>query len=1073
LPNPEKQGHLLAPTWCSQGGPFDFDRPTMPERVQDCAAAAILAKVSAMCSEKSQLEARVLDLESELRRCAQRSEPSGAGTLPPRLVDQKSSEAERLELRLRDHGVRLPRRQDTSEERMSPCWKRRGKTLEELQRELDLNVSLLKFEDGKAVRYVDVVRINLLVEHQGTKYCLSERTRFDVSSGRRHNLQLPLQKKMRIGHDWRDETRNALRCVVCLEDAWQDAYLQIDESSYKRYQADPAVCHFCSEFPGLQTVGHVHEVSVHISSLDALPKDEGQREVLKAIGLPSCCDFVTDEITADGLIRLHAWHWRTCEQERLEEIAGFEHYLAQHGVDVALFGTGSMKSLGQLYAEVHENQESSLVEHTKEGGGGEGMELIRTLSLLQIKLVVEVYRQKRVLTSNEQYLDDGRRRKVKQFLVHKMRPGESWNDVLPRAFLERLGVPTATQESCFKFDPESQEYEESVKQSQGYPVRTRYKIWTVTVNVSDPKGVGMSELGLPKGNSFISTEGNLGKNNRGRLHIWHWEVMETNEEQSENFMGTGYEELVRELQEAENLVMQTARHAHNVDMGLDAPLEQTLAKIRSCLSKAMKIDQDGADFDLARMFRKSTAFAGQQSGILADFISSNFTRATRALGGEKGDVKVLAESHTGSLEVLADRDTGSLELHASDLQSMVPDAAMMPALQAIRQNMESFGLCMLDIHEQSGHSVLPLYGLAALGPLCSSVLKCGIDACARFLHRIDSYYYTNPYHNAIHAAQVCHGGSWLAHNLGLAEHQRALERGAFVLAALCHDLKHFGRNNSFCISTNHALSLVYNDAKVLENMHAATCFQALKDDEAGGLLERLREQDRQPLRAQIIELILSTDMSEHFQAISKSRIRRETHDFSMESEADRRFLAQMCLKGGDIGHSALPWDSHVRWSQRISEEFFSQGDEERKLGLPISALCDRNTVGHLGKSQRGFIEFVCMPLFEELACFWNHRGPDKAAVSAGGEAEAEAGAEAAHEKRTTGGRSAAEAVQPKATPPWRKENLVQVHIVSQLRANALRWNEDADAVAQLVRKLRSDDDAEPPEVCLNIAPAPL
>merc|ERR1712012_502250 len=58
-----------------------------------------------------------------------------------------------------------------------------------------------------------------------------------------------------------------------------------------------------------------------------------------------------------------------------------------------------------------------------------------------------------------------------------------------------------------------------------------------------------------------------------------------------------------------------------------------------------------------------------------------------------------------------------------------------------------------------------------------------------------------------------------------------------------------------------------------------------------------------------------------------------------------------------------------RWSLRVTQEFFDQGEEERRLGLPVSALCDRKSLPDLGKSQRGFLEFVCLPLFEELVSF--------------------------------------------------------------------------------------------------------
>lgn len=54
----------------------------------------------------------------------------------------------------------------------------------------------------------------------------------------------------------------------------------------------------------------------------------------------------------------------------------------------------------------------------------------------------------------------------------------------------------------------------------------------------------------------------------------------------------------------------------------------------------------------------------------------------------------------------------------------------------------------------------------------------------------------------------------------------------------------------------------------------------------------------------------------------------------------------------DIGHSAKVFDLHKRWSARIMEEFFRQGDREKEQSLPVSFLCDRETVD-VNKSQLG------------------------------------------------------------------------------------------------------------------------
>ena len=51
-------------------------------------------------------------------------------------------------------------------------------------------------------------------------------------------------------------------------------------------------------------------------------------------------------------------------------------------------------------------------------------------------------------------------------------------------------------------------------------------------------------------------------------------------------------------------------------------------------------------------------------------------------------------------------------------------------------------------------------------------------------------------------------------------------------------------------------------------------------------------------------------------------------------------------------------------SKRIQQEFFLQGDIERRMDqFPISPLCDRNAVSQ-SKSQMGFIEFVVRPLLQ-------------------------------------------------------------------------------------------------------------
>jgi len=79
-------------------------------------------------------------------------------------------------------------------------------------------------------------------------------------------------------------------------------------------------------------------------------------------------------------------------------------------------------------------------------------------------------------------------------------------------------------------------------------------------------------------------------------------------------------------------------------------------------------------------------------------------------------------------------------------------------------------------------------------------------------------------------------------------------------------------------------------------------------------------------------------------------------------------LMSLLLHAADISHPGKPWRLHKKFADTILEEFFLQGDEEAKLGLPFSPLCDRNTV-LIPESQISFIEFIVEPSLSVLSDF--------------------------------------------------------------------------------------------------------
>jgi len=76
-------------------------------------------------------------------------------------------------------------------------------------------------------------------------------------------------------------------------------------------------------------------------------------------------------------------------------------------------------------------------------------------------------------------------------------------------------------------------------------------------------------------------------------------------------------------------------------------------------------------------------------------------------------------------------------------------------------------------------------------------------------------------------------------------------------------------------------------------------------------------------------------------------------------------VAGFLLHAADVSNSAKTEELAIYWSSRVLSEFFLQGDKEKEMGLPISPLCDRDTV-NVQESQINFIKFVIQPTFELL-----------------------------------------------------------------------------------------------------------
>ncbi|CDJ58921.1 cAMP-specific 3',5'-cyclic phosphodiesterase, putative, partial [Eimeria maxima] len=188
-----------------------------------------------------------------------------------------------------------------------------------------------------------------------------------------------------------------------------------------------------------------------------------------------------------------------------------------------------------------------------------------------------------------------------------------------------------------------------------------------------------------------------------------------------------------------------------------------------------------------------------------------------------------------------------------------------------------------------------------------------------------------------------------------------------VIGCISHDVGHPGLTNQYLINCKSPLAITYNDISVLENYHAACCFRTAAHHN-NNIFKGLSKQIYQYIRQHTIELILATDMKQHFDFISHLRVRRHTPNFNIiETNEDRWMVFKACIKAADLAHAATNWDQHKQWSERLAEEFYLQGDEEKRLGLPVSNLCDRMRKNEFSRSQAGFLKVLVEPLFTEVA----------------------------------------------------------------------------------------------------------
>uniref|UniRef100_A0AAX7TVC9 Phosphodiesterase n=1 Tax=Astatotilapia calliptera TaxID=8154 RepID=A0AAX7TVC9_ASTCA len=260
-------------------------------------------------------------------------------------------------------------------------------------------------------------------------------------------------------------------------------------------------------------------------------------------------------------------------------------------------------------------------------------------------------------------------------------------------------------------------------------------------------------------------------------------------------------------------------------------------------------------------------------------------------------------------------------------------------------------------------------------------LNCSEATLRSWLQLIEaSYHSSNSYHNSTHAADVLHATAYFLRKERVKSSLDQLDEVAALIAAAVHDVDHPGRTNSFLCNAGSELAILYNDTAVLESHHAALAFQLTVRDSKSNIFKNIDRTQFRTLRQAIIDMVLATEMTRHFEHVSKfvNSINKPMASVNSDCEGqanirnspeNRLLIKRMLIKCADVANPCRPLELCIEWAGRISEEYFAQTDEEKRQGLPVvMPVFDRNTCS-VPKSQISFIDYFITDMFDAWDAF--------------------------------------------------------------------------------------------------------
>ncbi|XP_074850349.1 high affinity cAMP-specific and IBMX-insensitive 3',5'-cyclic phosphodiesterase 8B isoform X2 [Carettochelys insculpta] len=312
-----------------------------------------------------------------------------------------------------------------------------------------------------------------------------------------------------------------------------------------------------------------------------------------------------------------------------------------------------------------------------------------------------------------------------------------------------------------------------------------------------------------------------------------------------------------------------------------------------------------------------------------------------------------------------------------------------PCIAQLLDNEESWDFNIFELEAVTNKRPLVYLGLKVFARFgVCEFLNCSEAMLRAWLQVIEANYHaSNSYHNSTHAADVLHATAFFLGKERVKGSLDRLDEVAALIAATVHDVDHPGRTNSFLCNAGSELAVLYNDTAVLESHHTALAFQLTAKDNKCNIFKNIDRNRYRTLRQAIIDMVLATEMTKHFEhvnkfvnSINKPMASEETNSNSEGSDCEcttniknfpenQTLIKRMMIKCADVANPCRPLELCIEWAGRISEEYFAQTDEEKRQGLPVvMPVFDRNTCS-IPKSQISFIDYFITDMFDAWDAF--------------------------------------------------------------------------------------------------------